>query len=358
MLFENMTKIYNPVCVLSELQFYDKITKKKATFPSKSNFLFDPNFATKCAGNIPTQYSDIYDYYHKKGITEGILVHPSQLLLWYPDAEIYDYNDKIIIKYNNDYYSLYDFHQKFFINQKLEYFLTPKSIIKKVDKDYYDLVIILHCGNKEIGLEIINLLIKNNLNKYLLAISYYNDDINDLIKLIADKFENYFIVKTNNFGNDITPSLITYYNLKKITNFDFIMKLHTKSHENWRNNMIIPLTTKFNNIINFMKHKKNVNLCCANRALLNCDEFCNDYTNEIIETKCLKNKTFCGGTCFISKEKLFNKILFEVPEKAIKSLFFFTFYVNNTLFMSNSPAHTFERLFGYMTNENEYNFGI
>lgn len=350
---------------INESTFFKNVTNTKSTYTiPASNFKFDANFIS----NLIQECDNPYVYYHKTGITNCTLCHPCQILLWYPEANIYTKNKKITVKYENENYTLIDFHQKYFINQTLNYFLdsNEKNMIKNLNINYCNEIILLHCGNIDIGIEIINNIIQKELNKYTIAISYCTENIDKVIELVKSKFVNYFIIKTPNFGNDITPSFILYHNLKKILKFNYIMKLHTKSDKIWRNEMIEPLINNCDYIFKKMETDNNINLCCAKKWLLKFDIFCCEYTKTIIDDYNNKSqkeinknaKTFCGGTCFISRTKIFEKLIYENSDKFIKTLLFFPFYVLNLTFHENSPAHTYERLFGYLIDKNEYNVGV
>lgn len=354
--------------IYNNIEFRNKIQNniqsyilKSNTLPYilKSNFIFDPNFSTQCIKLIPIGYN-IFEYYHQKGIKEGVLINPLQLKLWYPDVDILEQNNNIYVKYNDQKYSLYDFHQKYFINQDLKFFLIPKDTYQKINNDYHKIVIILHCGNMEIAEEIIDLLINNKLNKYLLAISYYDDDvINQLSKKINSNFNEYFIIKTNNLGSDITPSLILYHNLKQIISFDLVMKLHTKTNDKWRNELILPLIKNMDAILDSFNNNKYIAMICAKKWLLNFDQHCSLYAKEILNTNDIgRNKKFCGGTCFINREKYWEKILYNISESITKSLFFFPYYICNSIFKNNSPPHTYERIFGYIIDNNDIILGV
>ena len=99
--------------------------------------------------------------------------------------------------------------------------IVYENIINKNDVNIFKLLIIVHIGSYELGIEIINKFINTGINDTYLYCFNINDDINndgnnDVNILIETNFKNYIISSTINFGNDIIPSLLLYDYVNKL----------------------------------------------------------------------------------------------------------------------------------------------
>jgi len=115
------------------------------------------------------------------------------------------------------------------------------------------IILIFHIGNINVLEEIITKfpIIKN----IQCIITFYNDDY-------KNKFKNYFnniikLIKVENKGADCGPMLIVlkylFENIKKFSEETIFLKIHTKTIENWRNNLISEIINSEKNNFDFTK---------------------------------------------------------------------------------------------------------
>ena len=117
--------------------------------------------------------------------------------------------------------------------------IVYENIINNNDMHIFKLLIIVHIGSHELGIEIINKFINTGINDTYLYCFNVNDDSNndsndDNINIIIKKnFKNYIISSTINFGNDIIPSLLLYNYVNSKYKVQYILKIQTKGNRLW-----------------------------------------------------------------------------------------------------------------------------
>ena len=164
------------------------------------------------------------------GIENGLIYHIEQLKNLFPDSNIFCDNNEIFIKNN------LSSELKLFVNKEIynkDFYFFINNFIQEIDNCLIDsdLLLLVFVGNKDVG-EILLNKIKNYSNNedFALGICFRNKEIhNQLIEYIKNNFLNYAVFITNEFGNDIIPTLIMYKHIIKKINFTYIIKLHTKS---------------------------------------------------------------------------------------------------------------------------------
>ena len=150
-------------------------------------------------------------------------------LFYKPNSNSFEVTDLLIIN-NNDYINKYKVN-KCVINLKNDN-LVPTDLINR------SVAIFLHIGNfdlVEYFLNYINIVI-TNINIVDLYITYQTDNVKlDLIKTL---YPNTIFIKSLR-GCDIGAQLLMIDSaIKNSKNYDYVLKLHTKSKTAWRNQLI------------------------------------------------------------------------------------------------------------------------
>ncbi len=345
----NLKEVYIPNSYIDK--YYEKYATEARPFYEKKNYLdIDLYFYKK--GNLIdlNNTNDLMSHFNINH--NGLIYHPKQLLNIYENIEIFKINKDIIIKYENDEYLLSNFLNKFVYEKDFNYFsnLLIKNIIYKLKSS--SLLLLVFIGDYNIGLNLINKIIEyKKLEKFNVSFCFNNNDnCNLLIDVIKNNFKYYSVYVSNEFGNDIIPTLLMYNDIKKYNNFKHIIKLHTKT------NIDI-----FNQLIDYLLTKKLKDLLLGLKQYSNCINdnnfymrIINDSFNKILIDKYYDiidfNKSFIIGTIFYCKEIIFDKILNFMIDDFQKYLFN-NMYDNNCAFFNDSYVHFLERLFGVIKYE-------
>lgn len=350
------SKIYE-TDIMSEYNFFDKVKyhndnfKKQilnylSTKPCVLPFKFDGKFISKFY-NI--NVNDIYTYYYYCGY-RYIIPNSETLKTMFDDIILYERPTNIYVLYKNKYYAGTKFVDTYIKNPK-DIFKQKISTNKHFDKTEYDLVILLFVGNNDIGKDMINKLYQNKsyqANNVLLAIVTLKNVIDvDFYTTISKCFKQYVIFELPcNFGSDITPSVLAYEVLCGMIKFKTILKLHTKTNNDWRNGLLVPfiensseyLQSLLTNDIGIVasKHVKVIqNINRGFNHLLLSDLYSND----------VSAYDFAAGSMFLCSKIYFDKCMEKINE-IMESLLYMQYYDVNYLFFTHSPAHTVERIFG------------
>ena len=347
---ENMNFLNNINPIINFLKKIDsRITyeqKKNILLNSISNdnnFIFNENIF-KVANKL-NNIDNLHQYYIEEGHTKGLIFCEKQLKYYYNDIELVNKDDNIFVNYNDDEIVLSDFCKQYIYEKDTDFFLNNFSIIDNKISNC-KLCCILHIGNIEIGIEIINKLKLKLNNNFCLVVNINenlidNQKINILMRDI-EQFENYMITKTKNYGNDISPFLMIYNYLLKNYEFEYLFKLHTKSDKNWRIKLIDCFIDKdFNELFNLFS--ETIGMIAGGQQIYD-----KDNSNENIISKIYGNNIddyqFVAGTMFLTK---FNYLKNVLKLDIVKPLLLFPFYLTNFLFYNNSLPHSFERIFSY-----------
>ena len=301
----------------------------------------DFNFCRK-ANSLKLNNSELCNWLITTGFGSGCFYHPKQLYNLYPDIEIHQDSENILVKNQDNIYYLSDFC-KMIKSRNMESFLCDFKILQ-FPSTYKanSILIILFWGNNEIGNEILQKISLFKFKYNLLIVKRYG------VKKIFKK--EYFVIETKEFGNDIIPSLIGYNFANKFLKFNFILKLQTKSEVKWRN----PL-------VDFFLEKSTDDLI----KLLDGNEFiCHPKFNLKISLKLLdknlflnlnwKQKTFPAGSIFFCKKKKFDNILKFIGSGNYIRYFTQNMYDNHYILKKKSGIHFLERLIGI--DLNKFNF--
>ena len=227
------------------------------------------------------------------------------------------------------------------------YLLTMKLIVNKLELN--KVLLLVFIGNDEVGIDLINRIIKyKELQDYAISFCLHNDVVDNFIEIIQTNFENYAIYSSNEFGNDITPSMLMYNDIIKTHQFEYIIKLHTKTNYLYDGLVSFLLTCTLDELI----HKKENELinsnCLGNKYI----EMKNDIFNKKLYKKynniINQNNAFVEGTIFFTDATHFNKTN-EFFKENYYVFFISNMYDNNSINRNNSYVHFLERLFGIIS---------
>jgi hypothetical protein len=251
---------------------------------------------------------------------------------------------KILVKHNDEkYIDLTDFIKKLegFTFDEF-YNLTMKKIADKIKSN--NLLVVVFIGNETIGMDLINIIIKyKEIQDFSVSFCIKYTIIDNFIEIIDDNFDNYAIYSSNEFGNDITPSMLMYNDIIKNYKYDYIIKLHTKTNHLYYKSTSILLKYNLTELINKKEHEINSN-CFGYKYVEIQDDVYNKLLYEKYNNIINKNK-FVEGTIFFTDAVCFNQANHFLKENYY--IFFISnMYDNNNINKHNSYVHFLERLFG------------
>lgn len=311
-------------------------------------FDVDFNFTRQCYNEFSNfNINQIMNNITSKNYT-GLCCHPKQLFnLFNHNIKLFNYNDELHILYNEKLYKLSNFIK--FINTFT--YDDFKGLTIKLIENYSftsnNLLLLVYIGNEEYSTIVFDKILKYyNIEKFSIAFCINNKLINKFVPIINEQFKtNTIIYSTNEFGNDITPSLLLYDELLKTYNFDYIIKLQTKTDLQFLDNAIDYLTTKS---LNNLLLEKNTNSSTIGFRYVNYKS--DSLYNKILKTKfshLMRKNCFVPGTIFLTTNDNMIEII-NFFKNNYKDVFFQNMYDNNLLNIHCSYIHFIERLFGYI----------
>jgi hypothetical protein len=271
---------------------------------TKYNELFNPN-----RDNIYIEKDIIDMYYNQVGtvntnkdylhivntkIIDGVIVNRKQI-----DKLNKDRTDEVNINVINEEYKGY-----------------IQVIHENINKNEFILIVIIHIGSIELGIEIINKFIKtrnNNNDNYLFCFNM-NENIckNEIITKLIQKFSNFIITSTINYGNDIVPSILAYNYINSKYKFEYVLKIQTKNKKSWFDGNINILVIKSIDLILALLTNSNIDSIGAERFLTKMDDYNTDIINKYLPYDSL------GVISILSK--LSNKQFIKIIDKVILHL--------------------------------------
>ena len=243
------------------------------------------------------------------------------------------------------------------ISFKKETFIINNIVNKKI-------AIIIHVGNINVLNKIINDYPNFFNNNFDFFITCNSESVKSQIKIENSKI---FIVE--NRGMDIGPFLFIIEYLKDKNNYDYYIKLHTKTDDNWRNNLI---TSIYNNLNEIVKdHNDGIKMYGSSKYILDINFSYNynyvldilyrnypEYVNNFLKyckskniEKCDSPPLFVAGTIFLFNNKYFD-LLSKIKDINYEISILETGYSLND---KNNPrkTHSWEYLFGYLNYLNK-----
>lgn len=350
---DNMDSEYN---FFSKINYHDdklkqKILKYLLTKSQILPFKFDGIFTSKFY-NI--NRNDVYTYYYYHGY-KHMIPNGEVLKTMFENIILFERPNIIYVLYNNTYYTSKKFIDIYLKNPKE--IIKQKILVKKFFpqnnlKNEYDLVILLFVGNNDIGIDIINNLYKNKsyqTDKILMVIVTLKNILDDnFYNVINNCFKQYIVFEfPYNFGSDISPSILAYELLCTIVKFKTILKIHTKTNNNWRNNAIKPfIENKYEYLLSLLSDNIGI---IGSKYIKRTEDIINESLNFILLYELygndVKQYNFSAGTIFMCNKSYFDKCIEKINEIIIP-LLYMQYYDVNYLFFTHSPAHTVERIFG------------
>ena len=298
---------------------------------------------------------NLYDYtndqiinYVKNNNFINYIFHPKQLynLFNYKIKILITDSNIIYIKFDNKYYKINNFI-KYIDNYSYDTF--KELTIREIENRNFvnnNLLLLVYIGS-DIDIDIIIDKIKmyHNIETFSIAFCIHFKLINSIISIITQNFKNNFIIySSNEFGTDIIPSLLVYNEIINKYNFNYIIKIHTKSDKIFLYEAVDYLLK--NNLNNLLLEKNKNSSSIGFKYIKNKD----DIFNKKLYSKfnnILNNNEFVPGTIFLTTPNIMNNVLSFLKDN-YKIILFQNMYDNNSLNKDYSYVHFMERLFGYL----------
>ena len=284
--------------------------------------------------------NEILKHLYNEGIEKGLIYHPKQILNIIENVNFTLYNNLI---YANNII-LKKFIDNEIYSKSYDYFLNNLIEIDEIKNIYSNrLLIIIFIGNLEIGQKLVTKVTNyKNIQDFCLCLVYKRHiNITSIKKLIS--FQNVIYLKCNEFGNDIVPSILAFDKISNLANFKYVIKIHTKSANNWFSDLSNFLLGKsLNKLLSYENNKCN----CISHPEYVIQNKGNQNTILIEKYRYLINKKyFVRGSMFLCSSLTFKKML-NFIKRDYKPYIFNNMYDTNCVNEKKSPIHFLERLFG------------
>jgi len=295
------------------------------------------------------------NYITKIGL-DGFIYHPKQLLNIFPKILFYTFLDNIYVIEN---YNIIEPIQHF-VNNKLynsNFNILTNLLIKKKYSclnDNYDILLLVFIGDEEIGIDLIERIIKYKQIQPDFNVSFcFNSNkifqSQTIKSIITNNFDFYAIYKCKELGSDITPTLLMYNDIIQKHRFEHILKFHTKTiSDNYLNLTNYLIKQPLNDFLLENQNYRDISNCFGypNYYIeLFRDGFNNELKKKYI-SKINVDKQFVAGTIFYSSSQVFDAVLDFVKKNNYRSFLLNNLYENNSINRHYSPNHFLERLFG------------
>ena len=322
--------------------------KKQRRNKKKSINLFDIdiNFIKQCYNLHDYTNEDIVIHVRNNNYINYIF-HPKQLYNLFNDKIrlLVNENNCIKVQYENEYYDLNNFANYI---ETFSYDTLKNICIREIENNNFTenkLLILIYIGSEITISNIIqNLKLYSQIEKFSLAFCINYKLTNTIVPLIKAQFTNYIIYSSNEFGNDITPSLLLYDEIINKYNFDYILKIHTKSDVLF---LYKAMNYLFNAKLDDLLLRQNANSSSIGFTYIKNTQ---DIYNTMLNSKysyLFKNNEFVPGTIFLTQKCVMDNVLQFLIDN-YKIIFYQNMYDDNTLNKDCSYVHFMERLFGYI----------
>ena len=232
----------------------------------------------KYINNINLDFNSTLKHISEYGISNGLIYHPKQINNLYPELQIYFYKKQYYI----EAIELKEFVENNIYNKTFENFMEDLIDIEYSNITDSELLILVFIGGETIGIKLLDKIINFN-KKYCIGFCFNNYQIYLKLKnTIMGNFNNCCVSISKNYGNDIIPTLQLYWYLNKNIKFEYVIKTHTKSDEQWFNEL--------NDYLFADKYETNNNCNCIGNP---------EYYLDINDDKTFESKTliyFTAGT--------------------------------------------------------------
>jgi hypothetical protein len=301
----------------------------------------------KNANDINIQNINIYQHILNYGVIDGYLYSSKQFYKIFPENKLI-YNHLLYVQDPNlsTLIPIRDYLKENLYNKDFDYFINKFQILE-MSINNNDLSLFVFIGYRDRGLDLINKINNYYINQdYNLIVILNNKDNYDLIDKINCK--NRIVYLTNDYGNDIIPTLITFNDINKKIQLNYIIKLQTKYNPHFFNNVInYLLEKKLYVLIKLLSDSKMNTIGHPNYiGTIETDKFYNSLLIVKYQNYININKNFIGGTMFFCHKITFDKIIDFIKNNNFKSYFINNLYDTNSVNKLASPIHFIERLFG------------
>ena len=332
------------------LFFLKKPTQLNLTKIKTNAFDIDFFLYKKCNNIFIKNNEELTMHFYNYGMN-GLIYNVKQIYNLYPDISVFYFLNDIFILKKEKIYPLNYFVNKYLYSRSFDYFmkLTIHNYYENLSDNYSSLILLAFIGNIDVGNDLLEKIIKyKKIETFNISFCFNSKIVYEHFKQLIHKNFLYFsIYFTNEYGTDIQPTIFMYNDICKKNNFDYIIKLHTKTIKN-----------EYNDLTNFLLSntlsslKKNMN-----KKISKCvgpDNYYISMNDDIFNkrnvTKYINfldvNKKFVKGTIFFTEHKIFAKVIDFIKNNDYKSFIFNNLYENNSININYSPTHFLERLFG------------
>jgi hypothetical protein len=349
-------KLYNPSSNLRNyLQYLNKPEILDVTDQRHNVVDIDLYFYAKVNNIEYTNNQFLFEHMHKNGL-QGVLYHPKQLTNLYPNLMLYAFLDNIyVVDDSFNILTIQEFVNKYIYNSSFEYLsnLTLSEKYNNLTNDH-DLLLLVFIGDLTRGVDLLNKIIEYKKIEPAFNVAFcFNQNIykyhsSDFKTKIKEQFDFYSIYVSNEFGNDILPTLLMYNDINKTRAFKHIIKLHTSGNPTkYADDINYLLRLPINELITTCKP---YNCNCIGQSYLEITaDIYNADINRLHKTDLCLNYSFVPGSIFYTTNEVLNTILLVIKNVGYRSFFLNNLYDNNAINDNSSPIHFLERLFGVIT---------
>lgn len=354
---------YNIYSPRSDFSLFNHIDKN--LYNSNLNNVYDVDLHF-----IRNAYNELSDKSNEDLVTHiknlnfaSIFLHPKQLLnIFGKQIILKEHKNKIYVGYKMKDYYLSDFIK---LVETMQYDDFKNTLLElKINNNFRssDFLVLAFVGDKNIGIKLINrIILYKNIQDFQLAIciksNIYNneDDRNEIMTLLNNSNINYILYVSNELGNDITPSLLMYDDIRNNYSFDYIIKIHTKTDEGAFNALTYTLfSAKLENLIASQKYNTKSS-CHGNfKSYYHIDK---DILNKTLYNKfshLAKRDHFVSGTIFFTNYTVMDNMVVFMKANYF-NIFMQNLYDNNQVNKETSYPHFMERLFGFISDKSPLN---
>tara|TARA_B100000886_G_scaffold339800_1_gene306424 strand:+ start:4549 stop:5733 length:1185 start_codon:yes stop_codon:yes gene_type:complete len=333
------------------------IVKNKDVNLLKSNDIYIYHYRNNNDIKNIINFDDIYNNkiclsnFFKSYFKKGYIINKQQIKNIYPLSSIIYKNNKSFVKYKNDTYTLKSFTSLLIYNKDLSFYLKNgvNLVIKNLKYKRFKCGYFIQLHNYTRGDYIIDKLQHFNKNKdFVFLVTLQKSFSEDFIKKLK-KFDNILVFNTLNYGFDIAPFLILFYNYNNYVDVDFIVKIHSKTKKSFYN--LTSYLLNINYVNKLIKNLENSDIDFVSNQIFSSDtdyygslKKYGNYNFEYNNEYKFHDYKFCAGTIFMCKKSSIEKNINNLKYEDIKSLFINNYYYCNSV-IYNSFAHFCERYF-------------
>lgn len=305
---------------VNDINFYYQYKFKK------NQFVLDPKFIKRIYN------SDNPEDFFEKNYDKPIL---------YSYKQLYNLDCKVennIIYYQDKQFDFKDFCLNYLPSLTASHFFNKINVIKN-NIIHKNIMFLLFIGNYKLGDEIL-LKIYEKYGKDIHLGIVTKDDLFYEKSEYLKRFNSVTLTICGEFGNDITPTLILYNYISQRNKFPSIFKIHTKSDNILRRDLVNHI---LNTSISKMNNElRNHNVYNHKMYMKEMDKLNIKYYRKYLSS--IKTNKFLAFSIFYTNYELMDKIIDFIIRNNFTVLFTFNMYDSNWN-VKNTPYHFMERLF-------------